>query len=134
MANQQTDAIRQIELVTDPISRTQLALYCGGSGDHNPIHIDFEAAKAAGLPDVIAHGMLSAAFLGRMLTDAAGPTSVRRLKVRFGAMSQIGDIVHCTGRITNTDTGHAEVEVLAVSGGKTTLSGSATIVVAADRI
>ena len=52
-----------------PISRYTLALYAGASGDHNPIHIDSDFAKAAGMPDVFAHGMLSMAYLGRMLTD-----------------------------------------------------------------
>ena len=50
------------------ISRHILALYCGGSGDHNPIHVDIDFAKAAGYDDVFAHGMLSMAILGRLLT------------------------------------------------------------------
>ena len=52
-----------------PVSRHTLALYCGASGDHNPIHVDLDYAKSAGLDDVIAHGMLSAGYLARMLTD-----------------------------------------------------------------
>ena len=51
-----------------PISRTTLALYAGASGDHNPIHIDLDFARSAGLEDVFVHGMLSMAYLGRMLT------------------------------------------------------------------
>ena len=41
-----------------PITRHTLALYCGASGDHNPIHVDSDFAKAAGFPDVFSHGML----------------------------------------------------------------------------
>jgi acyl dehydratase len=52
-----------------PVSRLGLALYCGASGDHNPIHVDIDFAKAAGMPDVFAHGMLSMAWLGRLLTN-----------------------------------------------------------------
>ena len=52
-----------------PITRTTLALYAGASGDHNPVHIDIDFAKKAGMPDVFAHGMLSMAYLGRMLTN-----------------------------------------------------------------
>ena len=52
-----------------PITRTTLALYAGASGDHNPVHIDIDVAKKAGMPDVFAQGMLSMAYLGRMLTD-----------------------------------------------------------------
>lgn len=72
-----------------PISRAQLALFAGGSGDHNPIHIDSDAAKQAGFDDVIAPGMLLMAQLGRMLTDRAGPTSIRRWNVRFTAVTPV---------------------------------------------
>ena len=54
--------------------RLTLALYCGASGDHNPLHVDIDFARAAGLDDVIAHGMLAMAYLGRFLTDSL-PTS-----------------------------------------------------------
>ena len=56
-----------------PITRHTLALYCGASGDHNPIHVDIDFAKAAGFPDVFAHGMLVMAYLGQALTDAVAP-------------------------------------------------------------
>ena len=64
------DAIPSLQVA--PISRTTLALYAGASGDHNPIHIDLDFARAAGLDDVFAHGMLSVAYLTRMVTDWAG--------------------------------------------------------------
>ena len=54
-------------LVLPPVCRHQLALYCGGSGDHNPIHVDLDFAKKFGFKDVFAHGMLSMAFLGRLV-------------------------------------------------------------------
>src|ERR1700741_3163852 len=53
----------------DPISRLTLALFAGASGDHNPMHVDLDAAKSVGLPDVFAHGMLLMAYLGRLLTN-----------------------------------------------------------------
>ena len=56
-------------LAVEPISRTTLALFAGASGDGNPIHIDLDVARSAGLDDVFAHGMLSMAYLGRLLTD-----------------------------------------------------------------
>ncbi len=52
-----------------PVSRIDLVLYCGASGDHNPIHVDPDFARAAGEPGVFAHGMLSMAWLARLLTD-----------------------------------------------------------------
>src|SRR3546814_5448873 len=66
-----------------PFTRGQLALFAGGSGDHNAIHIDSDVAKAKGFGDVIVPGMLVMAQLGKMLTDWAGPSSVRRWNVRF---------------------------------------------------
>lgn len=82
-----------------PISRADLALYAGASGDHNPIHIDIDFAKKAGLPDVIAHGMLSMAFLGRLLTGWAPQTALRGFSTRFTSMTQVGAEITCEGRI-----------------------------------
>ena len=82
-----------------PIPRHTLALYCGASGDHNPIHVDLDYAKSAGLDDVIAHGMLSAGYLARMLTDWVPQSSIRSINNRFTAMTHIGDSVTCTGKV-----------------------------------
>ena len=82
-----------------PVSRHTLALYCGASGDHNPIHVDLDYAKSAGLDDVIAHGMLSAGYLARMLTDWVHQSSIRSMNNRFTAMTHIGDSVTCTGKV-----------------------------------
>ena len=87
-------------LTTTPVTRHTLALYCGASGDHNPIHVDIDFAKSSGLDDVIAHGMLSAGYLARMLTNWVPQSALRSLKNRFTAMTHIGDIVTCTGKIT----------------------------------
>lgn len=85
---------------TEPISRLTLALYCGASGDHNPIHVDSDFARAAGQPDVFAHGMLSMAYLGRLLTNWAPPEALREYGVRFVAITHVGDTVRCSGRVT----------------------------------
>ena len=82
-----------------PISRLALALYCGASGDHNPIHVDVDFAKAAGMPDVFAHGMLSAAWLGRLVTDWVPQSAIRSLDVRFAAITQVGESITCTGKV-----------------------------------
>jgi len=81
------------------VSRHTLALYCGASGDHNPIHVDLDYAKTAGLDDVIAHGMLSAGYLARMLTDWVPQFAIRSINNRFTAMTHIGDSVTCTGKV-----------------------------------
>ncbi|MBE9375507.1 MaoC family dehydratase [Saccharopolyspora sp. HNM0983] len=67
-----------------PLQRLTLVKYCGASGDFNVIHWNERLAKQAGLPDVIAHGMLTMAEAGRLLTDWAGdPGAVVEYGVRF---------------------------------------------------
>jgi acyl dehydratase len=65
------------------LTRTDLVMYAGASGDFNPMHTDEVAAKAAGLPSVFGHGMFSMGLLGTALTDFVGPGNLRRYKVRF---------------------------------------------------
>jgi len=86
-------------LTTPLVSRHTLALYCGASGDHNPIPVDLDFAKSSGLDDVIAHGMLSAGYLAQMLTNWIPQSALRSFNNRFTAMTQIGDIVTCSGKI-----------------------------------
>ena len=88
-------------LALPPVSRTTLALFAGASGDHNPIHIDIDFARAAGMPDVFAHGMLSMAWLGRLLTSWAPQRNLREFSVRFNAMTHVGERIVCTGRIAD---------------------------------
>ena len=83
-----------------PITRHRLALYCGASGDHNPIHVDLDFARKAGFPDVFTHGMLVMAYLGQALTDAVEPASIRSFSTRFAAITQLGARLTCEGHIT----------------------------------
>ena len=83
------------------ITRHRLALYCGASGDHNPIHVDIDFAKAAGFPDVFAHGMLAMAWLGQAVTDVIAPDRLRSYSVRFAAITQLGAELTCTGSVTD---------------------------------
>jgi acyl dehydratase len=86
-------------LVVAPVTRLQLALFASAAADPNPIHVDDAAARAAGLPGAIVHGMLTMAFLGRLLTRAVPLTAVRALDGRFVAMAFPGDTITCTGTI-----------------------------------
>ena len=85
---------------TPPISRLTLALYCGASGDHNPMHVDSDYAKAGGSPDVFAHGMLSMGYLGRLLTNWLPQRQWRDYGVRFVAITQVGEAITCSGTVT----------------------------------
>ncbi|MGO4761698.1 MaoC family dehydratase [Cupriavidus sp. 2KB_3] len=87
-------------LALPAINRTTLALYCGASGDHNPIHIDLDFARKARMPDVFAHGMLSAAYLGRLLTGWVPQTQVRNVAIRFTGITHLGNQPTCTGVVT----------------------------------
>lgn len=82
-----------------PLSRLTLALYCGASGDHNPIHVDVDFAREAGMPDVFAHGMLSMAWLSRCVTNWVPQTALRELQVRFAAITHVGERIRCTGSV-----------------------------------
>ncbi len=91
------------------ISRTTLALFAGSSGDHNPIHIDIDFAKAAGMPDVFAHGMLSMAYLGRFLTRWAPQMQLRQFAVRFAAITPVCAKLTCTGKVAEIIQRNGEV-------------------------
>jgi acyl dehydratase len=82
------------------VNRTTLALFAGASGDHNPIHIDIDFARKAGLPDVFAHGMLGMAWLGRLLTNWVPQAQIKHFEVRFLGLTQVGHIVTCSGTVS----------------------------------
>ena len=65
------------------LTRTDLVMYAGASGDFNPMHHDEVKAQAAGQPSVFGHGMFSMGLLGSAITDYVGPGNVRRFQVRF---------------------------------------------------
>lgn len=118
------------QLVLPPITRLQLALYCGGSGDHNPIHVDSDFAKKAGMKDVFAHGMLSMGFMGRLVTRIAPQSRVKSFGVRFVAITWIGDQITVSGRVASIDLdrGEATLELTCTNQtGQTTLQGTAVV-------
>lgn len=80
-----------IEATTAPVARVQIARYACAVGDFNPIHVDEEFAKAAGMPSVIAHGPLTAALVIDQLVAQAGAEALRGADVRFRAPVFPGD-------------------------------------------
>ncbi len=122
------------EISFGPISRATLALYAGASGDHNPVHIDSDIAKAAGLPDVFAQGMLSFGVLARVPTDWARTKRLRSFSARFVTMTQVHDLITCTGEIIELFEQEGErcarVAVTATAqDGRKTLTGEAVVAV-----
>ncbi|KAI3604131.1 MaoC family protein (plasmid) [Cupriavidus necator H850] len=81
------------------VDRRMLALFAGASGDHHPIHIDLDYARKAGMPDVFSHGMLGMAWLGRLLTDWAPQSQLRRFDARFQGITHLDNVIRCSGRV-----------------------------------
>ncbi|HEY9289527.1 MAG TPA: MaoC/PaaZ C-terminal domain-containing protein [Candidatus Dormibacteraeota bacterium] len=82
----------------------QIRNYAEASGDRNPIHLDDVFARAAGLPGVIAHGMLTMAFASQLLTDWLGDRSMlKRLEGRFAGMVLPGDELSCSATVASKD-------------------------------
>lgn len=90
-------------LVKPPLTRATLAYFCGASNDHNPLHIDPDAARAAGMEDVFAHGMLNMAYLGQLITGWVPQACVRSFEVKFGAIVKLGEQLVCDGEVTDVD-------------------------------
>ena len=126
------DQLPSLEFGT--VSRHVLALYCGGSGDHNPIHVDRDFAQAAGYDDVFAHGMLSMAILGRMLTNWTNQENIKTFSVRFAAITKILDEVTATATISDKTVEDGEqrltleIETRTQTGTKT-LTGTAVVAI-----
>src|ERR1700677_3187303 len=102
------------------VTRRDLVRYAGASGDFNVIHWNERVAKSVGLPNVIAHGMLTMALAGRFVTEWAGdPGAVTEFAVRFSSPVVVPDddkgaMVEMTGTVAERlDGGRVAVEVTA---------------------
>lgn len=85
------------EVVLDNISRTQIVMYAGASGDYNPLHSDeVYVTQVAGYPSVFAHGMLSMGSTGKLLTDRVGNGRLTKYGVRFVNQVWPGDTLTAT--------------------------------------
>lgn len=91
------------ERTLPPINREQLGRYAEASGDPNPIHLSDEAAEAAGLPGVIAHGMLTVATMGLLFSPYLEYGHVKTFRSRFSGMVFLGDVLRVGGRATGVE-------------------------------
>lgn len=88
------------EVVLDNISRTQIVMYAGASGDYNPLHSDeVYVTQVAGYPTVFAHGMLSMGATGKVLTDWVGNGMLKNYGVRFVNQVWPGDSLTTTATV-----------------------------------
>ena len=108
IAYDEVEVCTELPPLSVPLQRVNLIMYAGASGDVNPIHWNERFAKAVGLPDVIAHGMLTMASAGRIVTDWVGdPGAVVEYGVRMTRPVVVPD-----------DDKGARVEITAVVGAK----------------
>ncbi|WP_167754350.1 MULTISPECIES: MaoC family dehydratase [Amycolatopsis] len=110
------------------ITRAQLVRYAGASLDFNPIHWNENFATKVGLPDVIAHGMLTMALSGRIVTDWLGdPARLVDFSTRFTRPVVVPDndegaLVEVTAKVgALTDEGLARIDLTVKFEGKTVL-------------
>ena len=119
-------------VLTDDLTRTQIVMYAGSSGDYNPLHSDERYAKeVAGYPGVFAHGMLSMGMTGRVLTDWVGDGRLTKYGVRFVKQVWPGDALTATATVDaiREEGGEwfADLSVLTVNqNGEPVVTGSAT--------
>jgi len=125
----------ELPALTVRLQRVNLVMYAGASGDFNPIHWNQRFAQAVGLPDVIAHGMLTMASAGRVVTDWVGdPGAVVEYGVRFTRPVVVPDddqgaTVGITAVVAEKrDDGLVRVDVTAVFDGATVLGRAQAVV------
>jgi acyl dehydratase len=82
------------------VTHLQLVRYAGSSGDFNPLHTDPRIGEMIGTGGIIAHGMLIMGFVGQLVSDYVGPQALRKFGVRFKGMTRLGDVITCSGKIT----------------------------------
>jgi acyl dehydratase len=114
------------------VTRHALAMYAGASGDDNPIHLDIDHARAAGFPDVFAHGMLIMGYMGRTLRAVAATRTLLSFSTRFSAITWVGNEITCTATLASRqDTDKGPVATIALVAadqhGEVKLKGEATV-------
>lgn len=125
----------ELSTVDFPLRRVDLVRYAGAGGDFNPIHWNESFAREVGLPDVIAHGMLSMATAARLVTDWCGdPGAVLSYKVRFtrpvvvpnteGAVVRVGGVV----KAKDDEQRSVQVDLVATACGEKVLGRAQVIV------
>lgn len=116
------------------VDRAKLKAYADASGDQNPIHQNEEFALSVGLPNVIAHGMLTMALVGKYVSDwAGGAAAIKEFSARFikpviVPANQRVDIT-VTGKIAQVSGDQITIELSATSAGVTVLAMSEAVVV-----
>jgi acyl dehydratase len=116
------------------LDRALLKAYADASGDQNPIHQNEEFALSVGLPNVIAHGMLTMALVGKYVTNwSGGSDSVKEFGARFikPVIVPAGERVDLTINATVIEVNGAEIklDLVATSAGVKVLGMAKAVVI-----
>ena len=123
-----------LEEKTFYLDREMLKAYADASGDHNPIHQNEDFAVSVGLPNVIAHGMLTMALVGKYVTDwAGGSAAVKEFSARFvkPVIVPAGEKVDLTvsATVSEIDGDHVSITLSATSAGVKVLGMAKAVVI-----
>ena len=121
-------------VVTHELTRTDLVMYAGASGDFNPMHHDEVAAQSAGLPSVFGHGMFTAGLLATAVTNYVGIGNLTSYRVRFTKQTWPGEKLSTTVAVTEKRPGNEIVLECALvnENGEAKIQGEAVAVLPAD--
>lgn len=125
----------QLPPVVKTITQDQLDRYARASGDHNPLHLDAKFAATTQFGGIIAHGMLTLAFISEIMVNTFGKDWLETgsLKVRFKGAAYVGDEVEAWGTIDKKESQDGRQLVLCSVGvrnrnnGQEIISGTATV-------
>jgi len=111
-----------------PRTADDLARYARASGDLNPLHLDREFARQAGFDELVVHGMLSMARLGRLLSGNFPPEAIRSFSARFEGVLTVGEPTQLVMRLAGRDEAGAELSLeMLVQGERRIVSGRALV-------
>lgn len=111
-----------------PITAVDLALFAAASGDHNPLHLDADAARSAGFDRPVVHGMLVMAHAGRLFTRHFGAGSVLRLQTRFTGSAFKDGTLHLQAHLVEVGADHLHYRIAgADAAGGQIVSGDAHV-------
>ena len=122
--------------ITKTVTQQNINLYAEASRDFNPVHINEEFARKAGLDGTIAHGMLILAYVSEMMAAAFGKNWITsgKLDVRFKAAARPGDTLKVSGKITKLEKNSGQTTVncsvlCSNSKGEAIITGEAVVTV-----
>ena len=118
--------------ISHPLTRTDLVMYAGASGDFNPMHTDEIAAQQAGLPSVFGHGMFTSGLLATAVTNYVGIGTLKSYRVRFTKQTWPGEVLTTTVTVREKRPGNEVVLDCSVVNdqGETKIQGEAVAVLA----